>query len=170
MTCPILFNIYTNDQPLHGTSNFIYADDLCVTAQQPSFKQTEDMIEDARGELTQYYRNNSLHGNPDQTQAIAFHLKNKETKRKLDVTWNGTVLKNTAHPKYLGVTLDRTFSYKKHNTQHEDEGGYPKQPSKEIVYILMGDKCKYKQNHGPGALILGVQPGSGVKQSLQRDY
>ena len=35
---PILFNIYTNDQPIHdGTSNFIYADDLCVTAQYSSF-------------------------------------------------------------------------------------------------------------------------------------
>ena len=31
---PILFNIYTNDHPLHnGTRSFIYADDLCVTAQ-----------------------------------------------------------------------------------------------------------------------------------------
>ena len=30
---PILFSIYTNDQPIHdGTRNFIYADDLCVTA------------------------------------------------------------------------------------------------------------------------------------------
>ena len=34
---PILFNIYTNDQPLHnGTRGFIYADDLCVTSQQSS--------------------------------------------------------------------------------------------------------------------------------------
>ena len=31
---PILFNIYTSDQPIHdGTRNFIYTDDLCVTAQ-----------------------------------------------------------------------------------------------------------------------------------------
>ena len=35
---PILFNIYTNDQPLHNeTRSFIYAYNLCVTAQQPSF-------------------------------------------------------------------------------------------------------------------------------------
>ena len=31
---PTLFNIYTNDQPIHyGTRSFIYADDLCITAQ-----------------------------------------------------------------------------------------------------------------------------------------
>ena len=55
----ILFNIYTNDQPIHsGRRNFIYADDLCVTAQHRSFKQTEDTIEDAMAKLTQYmYRN-----------------------------------------------------------------------------------------------------------------
>ena len=28
--------------------------------------------------------------------------------------WNRTGLENTPHPKYLGVTLDRTFSYKHH--------------------------------------------------------
>ena len=112
---PILFNIYTNDQPHHSeTRNFIYADDLCVTAQHPSFKQTEDMIEDVLGEITQYYRNNSLRANPDKTQVTSFHLRNKDAKRELDVTWNGTELENTAHSKYLCVKLDRTRSYKKH--------------------------------------------------------
>ena len=49
----ILFNIYTNDQPLHdGTRNFVYADDLCVTAQYPSFTEVEHTIEEALYELT----------------------------------------------------------------------------------------------------------------------
>ena len=51
---PILFNIYTNDQPLHnGTRSFIYVDDLCVTAQQPSFVEVETTIEKSLSELTQ---------------------------------------------------------------------------------------------------------------------
>ena len=38
----ILFNIYTNDQPLHvGTRNIVYAHDICVTAQYPSFTEVE---------------------------------------------------------------------------------------------------------------------------------
>ena len=50
---PILFNIYTNDQPIHdGTRNFIYADDLCVTAQYSSFTEVETTIGDALDELT----------------------------------------------------------------------------------------------------------------------
>ena len=111
----IFFNIYTNDQPLHnGTRSFIYADDLCVTAHQPSFVEVETTIEESLSELTQYYRSNKLRANPDKTHVPAFHLRNKEAKRTLKVKWNTTDLENTPHPKYLGVTLDRTLSYKQH--------------------------------------------------------
>ena len=112
---PTLFNIYTNDQPIHdGTRSFIYADDLCITAQYPTFTEVETTIEEALGDLTQYYRNNSLRANPDKTQVTAFHLRNKEVDRRLQVSWNNVKLENTATPKYLGVTLDRTLSYKQH--------------------------------------------------------
>ena len=87
----ILFNIYTNDQPIHdGTRNFIYADDLCVTAQYSSFTEVESTIGDALEELTQYHRSNSLRVNPDKTQVTAFHLRNKEANRSLKVEWNRT--------------------------------------------------------------------------------
>ena len=53
---PTLFNIYTNDQPGHdGTRSFSYADDLCITAQFPTFSQVESTIEEALDELTEYY-------------------------------------------------------------------------------------------------------------------
>ena len=109
---PILLNIYTNDQPIHdGTRNFIYADDLYVTAQYSSFTEVETTIGDALEELTQYYRSNSLRENPDKTQVTAFPLRNN---RSLKVEWYRTKLENTPHPKYLGVTLDCTLSYKEH--------------------------------------------------------
>ena len=112
---PILFTIYTNDQPLHdGTRNFIYADDLCVTAQYPSFTEVEHTIEEALDKRTTYYRSNSLRANPDKTQVMSFHLKSRETKRTLKVKWNNTDLENTPLPKYLWVTLDRILSYKHH--------------------------------------------------------
>ena len=63
-----VFNIYTNDQPVHdGTRSFIYADDLCITSQFPTFSQVESTIEEELGELTEYYRNNSLCANPDKS-------------------------------------------------------------------------------------------------------
>ena len=37
---PLLFNVYTNDQPLpEGCSRFIYADDLALTTQQRTFPE-----------------------------------------------------------------------------------------------------------------------------------
>ena len=112
--CP-LTNHNTNTQPIHdGTRSFIYADDLCVTAQYSSFTEVERTIKDALDKLTQYYRSNSLRANLDKAQVTAFHLRNKEAKRSLKVIWNKTELENTHHPKYLGVTLDRTLSYKQH--------------------------------------------------------
>ena len=108
-------SIYINDQPLHdGTRSFIYADDLCVTAKYSSFTEVERTIGDGLDKLTQYYRSKSLRANPDKTQVAAFHLRNKEAKRSLKVVWNKTELENTPHPKYLGVTLDRTLGYKQH--------------------------------------------------------
>ena len=63
---PTLFNIYTNDQPIHyGSRSFIYADDLCITAQYQPFKQVENSIEKALVNLTTYYKVNSMRANPE---------------------------------------------------------------------------------------------------------
>ena len=104
------------DSTHHGwlPENLVYADDICVTAQYPSFTEVEHTIEDALDELTTYYRSNSLRANPDKTQVMSFHMKKREAKRMLEVKWNDTDLENTTYPKSLGVTLDRTLSYKKH--------------------------------------------------------
>ena len=112
---PILFNIYTNNQPLHdGTRNYVYADDLCVIAQYTPFTEVEHTIEEALDELTTYYKSNSLRVKLDKTQVTSLHLKNREAKRTLEVKRNDTGLENTPHPKYLDVILDRTLSNKKH--------------------------------------------------------
>ena len=97
-----------------GTRSFIYADDICVTSQYSSFTEVEETIEDALEEITQYYRSNSLRANPDKTQVTTFHLRNKQEKISLKVKWSNTELENTDQPKYLGVTLVRTLSYKQH--------------------------------------------------------
>ena len=89
---PTLFIFYTNDHPIHdGTRSFIYADDICITAQYQSFKQ----VQEALGKLTTYYKINSLRANPDKMQVTEFHLRNKEANRLLKVVWNETELENT---------------------------------------------------------------------------
>ena len=119
----------------------------------PYFQKVRQQIEEALGKLTHYYRSNSLCANPDKTQVTAFHMRNREAKRSLQVSWNGVDWENTDIPKYLGVTLNRTLSYNTH-TQHQDEGGNPKQPTKEISKFYVGNKCKDNQNHSLSLMLL----------------
>ena len=104
---PLLFNIYTNDQPKsEDTCRFIYADNLGVAAQDSEFRIVEERFSNTLDELTPYYEENHLRANPSKTQVCAFHLRNREVKRQWNVTWSGTVLENCELPVYLGVTLD----------------------------------------------------------------
>ena len=46
-------------------------------------------LELALGEMSIYYSRNHLKCNSAKTQICCFHLRNRDAKRKLDVTWNG---------------------------------------------------------------------------------
>ena len=97
---PMLFNIYTND--------------LCIASQGNDFNKIEASLTSALSTMTTYYDTNQLRANPSKTQVCAFHLRNREAKRELNVVWNGTRLSNTTTPVYLGIHLDRTLCYKTH--------------------------------------------------------
>ena len=112
---PMLFSICTNDQPVHAdTRCFIYAEDVCIASQGNDFNDIEASLTSALNTMTTYYDTNQLRTTPSKTQVCAFHLRNREAKRELNVVWNGTRLSNTTTPVYLGVHLDRTLCYKTH--------------------------------------------------------
>ena len=90
---PTLFNIYTNDQPVHAdTRSFIYADNLCIASQGNDFNNIEASLASALSTTTTYYDTNQLRANPSKTQVCAFHLRNREANREINVMWNGTRL------------------------------------------------------------------------------
>ena len=112
---PVLFNVYANDQPLHNeTRSLIYDHDLCIATQQRTFKQTETILTEALHNLDEYYERNHLHANPDKIQTCAFHLKNREASRKLNITWYNKHPYHIPNHVYLVVALDKTLSYKEH--------------------------------------------------------
>ena len=96
------------------TRSFIYADDLCIASQGNDFNNIEASLTSAVSTMTTYYDTNQLRANPSKTQVCAFHLRNREANRELNVAWNGTRLSNTTTPVYLGIYLDRTLCYKTH--------------------------------------------------------
>uniref|UniRef100_A0A3Q2Y4W3 Reverse transcriptase domain-containing protein n=1 Tax=Hippocampus comes TaxID=109280 RepID=A0A3Q2Y4W3_HIPCM len=68
---PLLFNVYTNDQPLpEGCSRFIYADDLAITTQQHTFPEVESTLERGLSDMSAYYLENHLRPNPGKTQIL----------------------------------------------------------------------------------------------------
>jgi len=46
--------------------------------------------------------------------SAVFHLNNKEAKHELKVNFNNETLPFCSEPKYLGVTLDRSLTYRRH--------------------------------------------------------
>ena len=83
---PLLYNIYTNDQPLDPEiKRFVYADNLCVTSQHSTFTAVKKSLTNALNGLQVYYAENSLKANPSKTQVCSFHLKNREANRPLNI-------------------------------------------------------------------------------------
>ena len=112
---PMLFNIYTNDQPhFNNIRRFIYADDLCLATQAKSFNTIEQRLTGALESLSVYYKTWFLNANPGKTQVCAFHLNNSQAQKMLKIKWEGKTLRHDKFPVYLGVTLDRTLSFKEH--------------------------------------------------------
>ena len=85
----LLFNVYTNDQPIHpGTRSFVYADDLAVTTQSTDFAPIEETLTSALDGLSEYYTTNQLGANPTK---LSYKAHIEKTKKKVG-TRNNIIL------------------------------------------------------------------------------
>lgn len=112
---PIIFNIYTNDQPIgKQTKHFIYADDLAITIQRKSFKEVVENPNVTLNTMKEYHNNNYLKLYPLKTQILAFHLRKRDNKRKLGVNCQGTESEPCNGPKHLRIKLDQDLAFRSH--------------------------------------------------------
>ena len=100
--------IYMYDLPTTISRKYAYADDLAIM-QAVEGTQSKDMAT-----LGEYLLTWKLMLSTTQTVSAVFNLSNQEAKRELKVSLNNETLPFCSEPKYLGVTLDRSFTYRRH--------------------------------------------------------
>ena len=64
--------------------------------------------------LYSYYHKNRLHLSLEKTSYTLFHLNTHETSRRLKIGLKKSTISYSETPRYLGVTLDRSLTYKQH--------------------------------------------------------
>jgi len=64
--------------------------------------------------LGEYLQTWKLKLSTTKTVSTVFHLNNKEAKRELKVNFNKETLPFCSEPKYLGVMLNRSLTYRRH--------------------------------------------------------
>ena len=118
---PSFFNVYISDLPPTESLKFRYADDWTLAIQTKTFSHLESTLSRDIGHLNEYFYYWKLRLNANKTVATCFHLVNKQTVRKLKVILAEEVLVHDFAPKYIGVTLDRSLTYRKHTENVRDK-------------------------------------------------
>ena len=111
---PTLFNIYIADLPPTRSLKFGYADDLAIATQARDFATLEDVLSRDIDTIHSYFDTWYLKMNPTKSVCTAFHLNNKKAEYSLNIfdSISNTYLPAEPTPIYLGVTLDRSLTYR----------------------------------------------------------
>ena len=109
---PLLFNIYIYDLPTTISRKYAYADDLAIMHADRNCQAVEGALSTDMATLGEYTQTWKLKLSTTKTVSAVFHLNNKKAKRDLKVNFNNKTLPFCFEPKYLGVTLDRSLTYR----------------------------------------------------------
>ena len=90
---------------------FAYADDLALLHSSGNWKDLEGTLSQDMSTLSVYLQTWRLKLSHTKTVTAAFHLNNREAKRKLKLYNNGRLLPFCPTPTYLGVKLDRSLTF-----------------------------------------------------------
>ena len=111
---PLLFNVYISDMPGTTSEQLGYADDWVIAHQHNKMEVLEHVLSDDMTDLKAYFDRWYLRMNRSKTVSSVFHLNSQKADTQLIVQVDGHPLPADPRPKYLGVTLDRTLTYKSH--------------------------------------------------------
>ena len=109
---PQFFNIYISDLPHTQSQQYGYGDDLALLYVDKDWKKIEKTLELDVMKISAYLDKWRLKLSTTKTTLTAFHLNNREANRHLRIFFRGPLLPHQSHPTYLGVKLDRQFTYR----------------------------------------------------------
>ena len=116
---PLLFIIFINDIAFSSNSMsfFIYADDTNVIMSHHDLDQLIISIDNELSNLSLWFKANKLSLNV--SKSIYMFFKNRHSNRIYDNTHifiDGTELTKVSHTKFLGVLIDESLTWEKHNS------------------------------------------------------
>ena len=113
---PTLFNVcvYISDMPNTHSVKLGYADDWALAHQSKDWNEIEETLSQDTTAMKKFFDHWYLKMNTTKTVSTVFHLDNKQANRTLKIQVEEKILPHDKNPKYLGVTLDRALTYKKH--------------------------------------------------------
>ena len=114
---PVLFSLYINDLPTFlpaSVKTSLYADDLAIWASSPSVECATSVVQAALNRLVEWSSKWRLPLNPLKCETSFFSLDPYQSRIQPSMYILNTPLKFNPHPTFLGVTFDRTLSFKYH--------------------------------------------------------
>ena len=113
---PILFNLYLSDlpNPPEGVSVTSYADDITPLSTHVSIETAQTQLQPYLNQLHDWTTSNHLTINPDKSSATLFTTDNSQLNTELKLTMNNIPIPTTQTPKVLGVTFDRSLTFRHH--------------------------------------------------------
>lgn len=113
----VLGNQISNQQNLNNAlpqGKFEYADDWILVLRSTSLDDTEEILTGDISSMGKYLLNWRLQSNASKTEVPTPHLDNKQANIPLNFAFENTQLYHSKISKFLGATLDRPLSSKKH--------------------------------------------------------
>ena len=117
---PVLFSLYINFILSLSTflptsvKIFLYADDLAIWASSPSVECATSIVQASLNRLVKWSSKWRLPLNPLKCETSFFSLDPYQSRIQPSLYILNTPLKYNPHPTFLGVTFDRTLSFKHH--------------------------------------------------------
>ena len=114
---PVLFSLYINDLPTFlptSVKTSLYADNLAIWASSPSVECATSTVQAALNRLVEWSSKWRLPLNPLKSKTSFFSLNPYKSRIQTSLYILNTPLKFNPYSTFLGVTFDRTLSFKHH--------------------------------------------------------